>query len=123
MLFNVENYWFEIRQIGKNHVGVSAFIDDPRTALSPLTRLSDPSRFVPLRTWITERFIPFIVTRDCSVPPPPKNFHEEAILAEGTIQTMDGIRFEVVKVGFRGMTAITEDEVMQLIRENPPSDL
>lgn len=121
MLSRVDSYWFEIRQIGKNHIGVAAFIDDPRTSLSMLTQIPDPSRFIPLRAWITERFIPFIVTRDYSVPPPEKNFHEEPILAEGANQTRDAIRFEIVKVGFRDMTTITEDEIIRLIKENPPN--
>ena len=121
MLSRVDSYWFEIGQIGKNHVGVAAFIDDPRKSLSMLTQIPDPSRFIPLRAWITERFIPSIVTRDYSVPPPEKNFHEEPILAEGASQTRDAIRFEIVKVGFRDMTTVTEDEVIRLIQENPPS--
>jgi hypothetical protein len=122
MLSQVDNYWFEIRQIRKNLVGVAVFVDDPRTTLAMLTQLPDPSRFIPLRAWITEKFIPFIVTRDCSVPPPEKNFHEEPILAEGARQTKDAIRFEIEKVGFRNMATITEDEVLQLIRENPPTN-
>jgi hypothetical protein len=119
MLSQIENYWFEIKQIGKNHVGVSAFTQDPRIELSPLARLPDQSRFIPLRAWITEKFIPFIVQREYSVPPPEKNFHEEPLLAEGAMRTLDGIRFEIVKVGFRDMPIITEDEVLQLIRETP----
>jgi hypothetical protein len=120
MQFQIENYWFEVRQIGKNHIGILAFTAAPPRGLSPLTQIPDPSGFIPLRAWITEKFIPFIVSRDYSVPPPEKNFHEDPVLAEGAIQMMDGIRFEIVKVGFRDMAAITEDEVMQLIREAPP---
>lgn len=120
MQFQIENYWFEVRQIGKNHIGILAFTAAPPRGLSQLTQIPDPSRFIPLRAWITEKFIPFIVSRDYSVPPPEKNFHEDPVLAEGAIQMMDGIRFEIVKVGFRDMAAITEDEVIQLIREAPP---
>jgi hypothetical protein len=123
MLSQVGNYWFEVRQIGRNHVGVAAFVDDPRPTLSALTQLPDPSRFTPLRAWITEEFIPYIVKRDYSDPPPEKNFDEEPIVAKGASQTRDAIRFEIVKVGFRDMATITEDEVMQLIRENPPTNL
>jgi hypothetical protein len=123
MLSQVENYWFEIKQIGKNHVGVAVFTNDPRPTLSVLAHLPDPSRFIPLRAWITEKFIPFIVTRNYSVPPPEKNFHEEPILAERASQARDAIRFEIVKVGFRDMATITEGEVLQLIQENPPTDL
>jgi hypothetical protein len=111
MISEIDGYWFETRQISKNHVGVSVFIENPQ---KPRGIPNSADLFIPLRAWLTEQFISSIVKRDYSVPPPEKNFNEEKILTEGARRSAEAIRFEIVKEG------LTEDEVLRLIREKSP---
>ena len=118
MISEVEGYWFEIRKIGQNHVGVSVFVENPQR---PRGGSNTSDRFILLSTWLTEQFIPFIVTRAYSVPLPEKNFSEEKILAEGARRSAEAIRFEIVKSGLPNLVTVTEDEVLRLIQEKPPA--
>ncbi len=112
MISEVEGYWFEIKTISQNHVGVSVSVENPQR---PRGGSDTSDRFILLSAWLTEQFIPFIATRGYSVPPPEKKFGQEKILAEGARRSAEAIRFEIVKVG------LTEDEVQQLIRAKPPA--
>jgi hypothetical protein len=117
MISEVDGYWFEIKQINKNHVGVSVFVDNPQ---KPREIPNSADQFIPLRAWLTEQFLPFIVKRDCSVPPPVKTFSEEKILAECARRSAEAIRFEIVKVGLPDLVSLTEDEVLRLILDKRP---
>jgi hypothetical protein len=117
MISEVDGYWFEIRQISKNHVRVSVFIENPQ---KPRGIPSSADQFIPLKAWLIEQFIPFIVTRDCSVPLPEKDFSEEKILAEGARRSAEAIRFEIVKVGIPSVVTLTEDDVLHLILDKRP---